>query len=334
MPIRSVRSRLCFALTASFLLSSLSASAQQILPVANVPAKEHRATAVVISQDDLLEVVVFDVPELSRDVRVTAEGTVAFPLLPEPLKASGLTVNDFRDSLAAELRSRGLVSDPRVSISLKQSPAHSVAITGAVRNPQIYPLMTEGRLLDVLSQAGGLADNAGSTVHITRGRAATAHSVDDLSPKADDTTTITVDLKQLLEGGSAALNLPVYPGDWITVPVAGIVYVVGAVNRPGGFPLNLSHQHLTVLQALALAEDAKTTALRDQAIVVRRGSQYPNGRQEIPVRIGHILAGSQPDLTLQANDILFVPDSAGKRAFLRGAEAAIQIATGIAIWHH
>jgi len=78
----------------------------------------------------------------------------------------------------------------------------------------------------------------------------------------------------------------------------------------------------------------KSTSLRDQGMIVRRGSQYPNGRQEIPVKVSQILAGTQPDVRLQANDILFIPDSAGKRAFRRGAEAAIQIATGIAIWHH
>lgn len=332
MPIRARLSKCCSVFFSCALFLTLSAVGQNVVAVTDVGSSEPQPAAMVISPDDLLEVVVFDVPELSREVRVNAEGTVAFPLLPEPLKARGLTLNEFRDKLIEELRSRGLVSDPRVSISLKESRAHSVAITGAVKNPQIYPLMSEARLLDVLSQAGGLAENAGNTVHITRGRAVAAASVNNPGPKSTD--TITVDLKQLLGANSSELNLPVYPGDWITVPVAGVVYVVGAVNRPGGFPLNISHEELTVLQALALAEDTKTTALRDQAIVVRRGSQYPNGRQEIPVKIGQILTGSQPDVTLQPNDILFIPDSVGKRAFLRGAEAAIQIATGIAIWHH
>lgn len=313
---------------------SASALAQNIVPVSEVSSVSSPALTYKISPDDLLDVVIFDVPELSREFRVSPSGTVTIPLLPEPLQAASLTPAEFREVLGRELRERGLVSDPRVSVSIKESRAHSVAITGAVKNPQIYPLMSESHLLDVLSQVGGLADNAGSTINITRGRATKARSLSDLDQGATDTTTISVDLKQLFAGGASALNLPIYPGDWITVPVAGVVYVVGAVNKPGGFPLNLSHEELTVLQALALAEDVKSTSLRDQGMIVRRGSQYPNGRKEIPVKVSQILAGTQPDVRLQANDILFIPDSAGKRAFRRGAEAAIQIATGIAIWHH
>jgi polysaccharide export outer membrane protein len=78
----------------------------------------------------------------------------------------------------------------------------------------------------------------------------------------------------------------------------------------------------------------KSTAKADKAIIVRRGPQYPNGREEIPVRLKEVLAGKSPDVPLEVEDILFVPDNPGKKAALRGVEAAIQVATGVAIYRH
>ncbi|HVA00666.1 MAG TPA: hypothetical protein VMV34_03330, partial [Terriglobia bacterium] len=90
--------------------------------------------------------------------------------------------------------------------------------------------------------------------------------------------------------------------------------------------------NLTVLQAVALGEGLTPTALQKKAIIIRRGLQFPNGREEVAVDLKKILAGHAPDPGLKPNDILFVPDSTSKRAMRRGAEAAIQIATGLVIW--
>ena len=89
---------------------------------------------------------------------------------------------------------------------------------------------------------------------------------------------------------------------------------------------------MSVLQAVALGQGLKSTALQKKAIIIRRGKQFPNGREEIPVNLRKILSGHASDPGLQANDILFVPDSTSKRALQRGAEAAVQIATGLVIW--
>jgi polysaccharide biosynthesis/export protein len=286
----------------------------------------------VIDADDILDVYVVDVPQFSRDYRVSPDGTIAIPLLASPVKAEGLTLNQLSALIAEQLRAAGLVSNPHVVVSVKSSLAHAVAITGAVNTPQVYPIFAPTTLLDVLSQAGGLAPDAGSTAIITRsGPVADFRLAGNPGPSGTE-GTIRVDLQKLLATGDPGLNVTIYPGDKVTVQRAGIVYVVGAVERPGGFPLNSGREKMTVLQAVALGEGLKTTALQKKAMIIRRRQQFPNGREEIPVNLKRILSGHAPDPGLEANDILFIPDSASKRALHRGAEAAVQIATGLVIW--
>jgi polysaccharide export outer membrane protein len=151
--------------------------------------------------------------------------------------------------------------------------------------------------------------------------------------KAPCAETFTVDLQKLEETGDAAFNVDLYPGDRVTVQRAGIVYVVGAVNRPGGFPLKAGQEDMTVLQAVALAEDLKPTAARSKAMIMRRSAAAPNGREAIAVNLKKVLGGREADPRLQANDILYVADSTGQRALRRGAEAAVYTTSSLLIWH-
>ncbi|HLZ00339.1 MAG TPA: polysaccharide biosynthesis/export family protein [Candidatus Angelobacter sp.] len=289
-----------------------------------------------ISPDDVLEVYILDVPELSRMYRVNQSGQLVFPLLPKPLTAAGLTLDAFSDLLASELKSSGTISDPHISVSIKESRLHAISITGAVKTPQVYPLLGPTKLLAVLTQAGGISDDAGSEVKIVRGGAANASLgsaiVNSTNTNAEDTGVITVNLNELFAGINPLLNADVYPGDWVNVARAGVIYVVGAVNRPGGFVLNTSREHLTVLQLVALAEDLKPTAKREHTIIIRRRQPQDLERQEIAIDLKKVLKGKSPDIPLEPNDILFVPDSAGSKALRRGAEAAIQLATGLALF--
>jgi polysaccharide export outer membrane protein len=291
----------------------------------------------IIGPDDLLNVYILDVPELSRDYRVSATGTVTLPVLAKSLNAAGSTLSQFSERLSAELKAQGLVSDPHVTLSVVQSRLHTIAITGAVRRPQIYPVFSQTTLLDILSQAEGLADDAGNTAVVSRGDIGIrASRLGDTprSPQQDQATdTVAIDLKRLLESGDPSLNVRVYPGDRITVPRAGVVYVVGAVNKPGGFTMKESSHGMTVLQVLALAADTKTTAMQNQTVIIRNDPQAPEGRKQIPVDLKGILRGKSPDPVLQAEDILFIPDSAAKRAFNRGIESVLQVAAGVAIYH-
>jgi len=315
-------------------------------PAAPTPASSSVATAsalrtdapeYVIARDDLLDVYVLDVPELSREYRVSPSGSMTLPLVPGPLMAAGLTPGQLSAAIGERLRTAGLVSNPQVVVTVKASRLHSVAVAGAVKKPQIYPVLGRTTVLDVVSQAEGLADDAGNTAVITRGEVA-ARSLrletaeNSSGGQASVPATVTVDLKRLLETGDPSLNLDVYPGDRVTVQRAGIVYVLGAVNRAGGFPLTDDAEEMTVLKAIALAQDLKSTAIRRRAAIIRKNPQASGGREEIPVDLKKVLAGRAPDYPMQPNDILFVPDSTGKKALRRAAEAAIQITAGVIIW--
>lgn len=288
----------------------------------------------IIAADDVLDMYVVGVPELSRSYRVNPDGTVTIPLLSEPVKAEGLTLGQLSAVISNKLRTAGLVTHPHVVVTVKSSQAHVVAIIGAVQNPQLYPLFGPTTLLDVLSQAGGLANDAGSTAIITRRDTATRASWlgKDLGSTPSAGETLKVNVRKLLATGDPKLNVIIYPGDQVTIQRAGVVYVVGAVERPGGFPMSGGHDEMTVLEAVALGEGLKPTALGKKAMIIRRGQQFPNGREEIPVNLKKILSGHTSDPSLEANDILFIPDSASKAAMRRGVEAAIQIATGLVVW--
>jgi polysaccharide biosynthesis/export protein len=283
-----------------------------------------------IRPDDVLAVTVFDVPEMSHDYRVRSDGSISLPLVPHPIPAAGLSADALARSIEGTLESSELVSHPEVIVEVKESRLGSIAITGAVHKPQLYPVMGATTLLDALAQAEGLSDDAGHVAVIERGEA--GRQAADPARSGGDPSTLVVDLRRLLESGDTSLNVPLYPGDRVTVERAGVVYVVGAVNRAGGFTLSHDRQQITVLKALALAEDLKPTALKKRAIVIRQDPAKPGERQELPIDLERVLAGRAPDEPLQAGDILFVPDSQSQKALRRAAEAAVQITTGVIIW--
>ncbi|HUZ46439.1 MAG TPA: polysaccharide biosynthesis/export family protein [Terriglobia bacterium] len=291
----------------------------------------------VIATDDLLEVYVIDVPELSREYLVSPDGTITLPLLSEPIMAAGLSPNQLSAVIAAKLHSAGMVTHADVTVSVKASRGHSIAISGAVRNPQVYPIFGETTLLNVLSQAGGLADDAADTAVVTRGETAMrAIGLQDSStgaPASSLPTTIKVNLKKLFEDGDPKSNIPIYPGDTVTVQRAGLVYVVGAVNRAGGYTLARSWEDMTVLKVVALAGNVTSTAQRKKAIIIRKDSSAPGGHEQIPVNLKKILAGRAPDQALEANDILFIPESAGKKALRQGLQTALGVGSNLLIYH-
>ena len=327
-----------FALALACILALCMASrAQSVAPGASVPAIRSAQPAQqaassppgpgsdsIIRPDDVLDLYILDVPELSRQYRVSEAGTVQLALLDQPIKAANLQAVDFANAVAEQLREHGLVSHPQVTVSIVSSRLQAVSITGAVKVPQIYPVFGRTSLLDLLSQAQGLADDAGNIAVISRGRT---------GAEADEgRQSETVDLSKLLQSADPAYNLDLYPGDRVTVPRAGIIYVVGAVNKPGGYPIRQPSAGMTVLQALAFAEDTKATAKRDKAMVIHPDPNAPGGHRQEPLNLMDILAGKASDPVLEANDILFVPDSRGKKAMARGLEAALGTATALAVY--
>jgi len=283
------------------------------------------ANQALINPDDVLDLYVMDVPELSRSYRVGPDGTIAIALLEKPLLAAGSTAAALAEAVGRELQERGLVSHPHVTVSIAASRLKSVAITGAVRMPQLYPVFGTTTLWDLLSQAQGLREDAGGLAVISRGEAS-------LQAVPSEPHTVTVDLRKLLESGDRTYNPVLYPGDRVTVPRAGVVYVVGAVNKPGGYPIRSAAEGMTVLQAIALSENTKSTAVAAKAMILRPEAGAPEGHKELPINLKRILAAQSADLKLEAGDILFVPDSTSAKALRRGIEAALQTVSLLAAY--
>jgi polysaccharide export outer membrane protein len=292
-----------------------------------------------IYANDLLFIQVFDVDQMTREYRVSATGTLLFPLLPEPVRAAGLTPQELAEVISQKCIEAGVLSHPQISVTVRESKVHAVAIMGAVRTPQIYPVFGQITLLDLLTQAGGVADDAGSTVTIRRGEVSRRVLASEAGDAVEAGTsppvppTVTINLRQLLETGDPSLNIDVYPGDRVWVQRSGVVYVLGAVNRPGGYLLTSARENMTVLKAIALAGDLRSTAKAKKALILRPNSSAPGGRDEIPVDIHAMLRGHGPDKPLQSNDFLFVPDGLAIKALHTSANIAAGDAGWLAIYH-
>ena len=291
----------------------------------------------LISPNDVLFIQVFDVAEMTREYRVSESGRVDFPLLADPVEVAGLTAEQAAEAIAQQCKKAGVLSRPEISITIRESRVHAVAVAGAVKNPQIYPVFGRISLQDLLLQAGGVADDAGSTVIITRGDVARrvldapVGSAGQTGSSSAAPERLTINLKKLLEKGEASSNVDVFPGDHVTVERAGVVYVVGAVSHAGAFALSEARQEMTVLRALALAGYLGPFAKGKKAILLRPNPSAPSGRDQIPINLTAMLKGGAPDRSMQSNDILFVPDSNMLKALHRGADAATMAATWIAV---
>ncbi|HKS94802.1 MAG TPA: polysaccharide biosynthesis/export family protein [Terriglobia bacterium] len=297
------------------------------------PPKPAAVIEEVISPDDQLDISVMDVPELTRQYRVTTAGMIEVPLLKKPIAAAGLTPEQLAQTIREKLQAAGMVNDPFVTVQVANSRSHTVTIAGAVKTPQIYPVPSKITLLDAISQAGGLAPDASDTAIVARGEVASRILGLDRagsSATAGESTSsrsFKVDLRRLMEDGDPNLNVTLYPGDRVTVQRAGVVYVVGAVYRAGGFVMANEGEHMTVLRAIALANNVKATAATKKAVIIRKDAKTRGGTEQIPLNLNKILEGHEPDQQLLANDILFIPDSAGKKALYRTGEAAAQAAS-------
>jgi polysaccharide export outer membrane protein len=274
------------------------------------PDKADENTAVQLGAGDLVEVNVYGVPELATKTRINNSGDVYLPLV-DYVHIADLNLEEAQALIEKRLADGGFVRNPHVTVFVNESASQGATILGEVTHPGVYPVLGERRLYDVISAAGGFTDKAGRVVTITR----------RTKPDAPQTVHLPSNLAEQTDA-----NVGIAPGDTIVVGRAGIVYVVGDVNRPSGFMIE--DNNLTVLKALALAGGANRTASLNGAKLLRQTS---NGVQEIPVQLKKILRAKAPDAPLQRGDILFVPGSAAKAFAYRGAEAAISMTTGLAV---
>jgi len=289
----------------------------------------------LIGSGDLLKIDVFDVADLSREARVSESGYITLPLLPGKIRVAGLTVFQVEEKLAELLQVNGLVSHPQVTVSVKEQKSQPITVIGAVRTPKVIQPLRQTTLLEVLSEAGGISDDAGNTLIVTRPppppvRDASGSGTEKSAEPPAPPQTFTIPLKGLLESGDSQFNIPIRGGDVVSVPRAGIVYAAGAVGSPGGFVLQSNREEMTTLKLLALAGGLRSTAKPGDAVIIRKDADTGKNR-EININLKKVLSRKVEDVRLFPNDILFVPDSTGKKVLYRTGDLALSITSGLVI---
>jgi polysaccharide export outer membrane protein len=259
---------------------------------------------------DLVEVGVYNVPELTTKARVSSRGEIYLPLI-DYVHVAGLTAEEAESLVQKLLSDGGFVKNPHVTLFVDQYASQGASVLGEVAKPGVYPVPGQQRLFDLISAAGGFTEKAGRSITVTH--------------RDQPDKPITVPLSRNVTDNPES-NISVLPGDTIIVRKADLVYVVGDVGRPSGFLMDSGH--LTVLQAIALAGGTTRTANLGGARIIRKG---PDGITETSVELKKILRAKAPDVTMQADDILFVPTSATKALTGRAMEAAMQAATAASI---
>jgi polysaccharide biosynthesis/export protein len=265
-------------------------------------------SAVRLGTGDLIEVTVYNVPELETKIRVNSDGNVNLPLIND-VHVNGLTLEEAEAAIEQRLDRGGFVKNPHVQIFVHEYTSQGASILGEVAKPGVYPILGDQKLFSLISAAGGFTDRAGKNITITR----------------RGQQPITVPISHNLEDHSDS-NIAVLPGDTIIVRRADVVYVVGDVGRPSGFLMDSGH--ISVLQAIALAGGANSTANLSAARIIRKG---PTGLSSVPVPLKKLMQAKTNDLPMEADDILFVPASSRKIMQARTAEAAVQLATAASL---
>lgn len=287
-----------------------AATSSPAVTAVNTLATAESSSTLHLGAGDLLEISVYNVPELTTKARVSNSGDLYLPLI-DYVHVADLTLEEAQTVVEKRLEDGGYVHNAHVAIFLDESASQGVTILGEVAKPGIYPALGERRLYDMISAAGGFTQAAGRKVSIVR--------------QHDSSSPITVNLPRNL-ADDLKDNLEIRPGDTITVPRAPVVYVVGEVGRPTG--LLIDNGSLTVLQALALAGGTTHTAKMGGTCIIRRGT---NGMTETRLPLKKMLEAKAPDVQLQADDILFVPLSGARVAGGQALQSAIAAATGLAI---
>jgi len=277
-----------------------------------------------IGPDDLLALSVYDSPELTRTVRVDADGNIRLPMLKDPIQVRGMVPSQLESAIAKSLTKGNVLVDPIVTVTIVEYQSRPVNVVGAVKNPLVFQATRPIPLLDAIARAGGMREDAGSDIVVSK------EVMQDGKPAR---ITQTIPVRKLIDNADPALNVMLHGGEEVLVPEALKIYVVGNVKKPGAYPVR-NDEETTILQLLALSEGL-TPYSSNVAYVYRRS---PGGsKTEVPVPLAKIMKRQSPDVPLQANDILYIPDNNGKRLTAetldRIAGLGTATATDYIIWH-
>jgi polysaccharide export outer membrane protein len=313
-------------------LAAVAALAQQPAPAesgANLPARP-------LGSEDLVSINVYGAPELTRSVRVSAEGFLRLPMLDRPVQVAGAMPAQVEQRIAAALVEEHVLIDPAVTVTIAEYHSRPISVAGAVRQPLTFPVYGKITLLEALARAQGLSAEAGGEILVTRPRLSSGEPPSGEMPSGEPAPVERVPVKGLIDAADPALNLTLAGGEEIRVPQLGRIFVVGNVRRPGGFPAG-DGSGLTVLKAVALAEGLAPFSTK-QAYIYRRPERSPPaaGRlesappQEILVELRKIMDRKSPDVALGPDDILYIPDSRKARNTANALEKVLGFVAGTA----
>ncbi len=258
-------------------------------------------SSLVIGPGDELDITVYGAPDLSGHTRVGSDGNISLPLVGY-VHIAGLSSDQAQQAISQQLQEKHIVKEPQVSVFVKEYTNSEISVAGEVAKPGVFSVLGPHRLLDVLEAAGGLTEKASNTITISH------RDRDELT-----TVHLSNDPAQM-----ARANVALQPGDTVVVPQAGIVYVLGEVNKPGGYALN-SSGGVTLLQVLAAAGGPTHLAAVSGTKMVRR---TPAGLKELSVPMKDLLHAKTADIPMNPGDIVYVPSSKVKSALNAGALAS------------
>jgi len=291
------------------------------------PVPKEAPADYVLGAEDQVSLWTPEAEELNgKALRVEGNGSLTLPLV-GTVKAAGLTASGLAAEISKKLEKYYL--KPQVVVSVSEYRSQPVSVIGAVNTPGVHQVQVRKTLVEMVSLAGGPRQDAGSKVMVTRraewGLIPIEGAVMDPS---GEFSTAEIDLRAVTTAGRPQDNIAIKPNDIIALSKARLIYVVGEVNHPAGFVLE--RDGLSVAQALAMAGGMKLTAAGKDAAIIHKDEAGP--KERTTVNLGDVLAGKAPDPEMDPDDILYVPDSKPKRAAYRAIEAAVQLATGVAIW--
>lgn len=284
-----------------------------LLAGVNRSIAQQQQESLLIGNGDMLHIVVLDSPELEQHVRVTDAGEIPL-LIGGSVKVLGMTPQEASATISKKLVDGNYLVNPHIAVTVEQFATQNISVLGEVKTPGVYPVTAGKTVAEALALAGGLMPDADRNIVIQRH--GTGEMVTYYSSNSPTTTpdSVASGVRPAKAEALRTRDTLVYPGDTIRVARAELVFALGDLGRPGGFPVVNNDAQLTVLQLVSLAGGANKTAALGSARLVRKGS---DGKlQDIKLSLGAMQKGKKPDQVLQANDILYVPFSFAKNAYL------------------
>jgi len=274
-------------------------------------AQSPSTNSLLISPGDELHISILDMPEMEQTPRVTDAGEVPVQGVGS-VRVANLSPAEAAIAIHDRYVNAHFLNHPEVSVVVDQYATQNVTVIGEVRQPGAYPLSTPRPILDVIALGGGLNEVADRNILVER--------------HGDQSNPIPYTVSNNA-GQAIKEQVLVNPGDTVVVPKAGIVYVLGDVNRPGGYTMTDNQSKISLLEALSIAGGAAKTARLGHARLIRKVDHT-----ETQISLGDIQKGKQPDFAMSPGDILYVPFSYAKNLIIASSAGVLGAAGTAAVY--